>query len=168
MVAMLPEHSLSVRSVFGVGSTFSIELPLTNNPPPRGAAASSKLDDSLPLLAGLYVLLVEDDALVMQATSALFDAHGILYEAYDSYEHFFEQAVKLERIPDVLLSDFRLPNGKTAVDVVQHAHTLFHDIPAIIISGEISDMSELSTLSNTTLLRKPLMPIELLQALVLE
>lgn len=165
MVSMLPGHVLSVNSRHGEGSAFGITLPRSNGWVVRDVGVFPADCDAIDAM-GLYVLLIEDDTLVRESTCALFHSHGVLHEAYDSYEAFASQVALLEREPDVLLSDFRLPAGRTAIDVVKHGRSLFPDIAVVVFSGEIGDFSGLRELPRVNFLRKPLAPEALLGAIV--
>jgi two-component sensor histidine kinase len=165
MVASMPEHAIEVTSDFGQGSRFRLTLPLSRSPLgpdfPRPLVPLQATSD----LCQCYVVLVEDDKLVLQATLALFDVMGLRYEAYDSYEQFFNGIGHIERIPDVLLSDFRLPNQKTAVDVIALARQHFPEISVVVFSGEVGLAESHDSLPDVTIVAKPLSPHDLLQAI---
>ena len=110
ILPLLDAHRLDMNSVEGKGTRFSLEVPRTSDPPAWTAEATGRSAASLQL-AGLYVLYVEDDALVRNSTTSLFEAHGVLYEDVASVRKLEERLPTLERMPDVIVTDYRLPDG---------------------------------------------------------
>jgi CheY-like chemotaxis protein len=115
-------------------------------------------------LEGKYVLLVEDDPLVSEATRALLLAWGVQVDSAPSVEAFEKLVANLERYPDAVITDFHLPNGRTAVDVMRlvKAHCTRESTgkhaPVLMVSGETSlpEARELAGISTT--LAKPVSP----------
>lgn len=165
MLALLPGHAIKVRSAIGEGSSFSLTLPVSESPPACEAVRQALPGEAQTSLQNCYVILVEDDALVRHSTLALLDALNVRHDAYDSYESFVAGAAKLERIPDVVLSDYRLPDNRTAIDVIEHARALFPSIGALVFSGEMGLAEATAGLPDVVFLCKPLPPEELLQAI---
>lgn len=165
MLALLPDHSLQIESSPGQGSIFTLICPRSSAAAlPAGSADLAGFDSRSNPLAGRYVLLVDDDPLVLQSTAALFDAVGARYEAFDSLGSMADAIERIERDPDVLLTDYRLPNGHTGLDVLLLARRHFPDIGGVIFTGESADLPELSSIERLQVLRKPLAPTALLRA----
>lgn len=164
MVANLTGHSIEVHSRLGKGSCFSLSLPISV-PPLQEAARQIILSETPVDLKHCYVILVEDDALVRQSTEAVFAAVGLRYESYDAYESFCAGVSELERIPDAIVSDFRLPNQHTAIEVIAYARQLFPNIGSVVFSGEIGLSEARSSLPDAVLVGKPLPPNDLLRAI---
>jgi len=165
MIANLAGHSIEVDSQLGRGSCFSLTMPISALPPQQELMRQVVFSETTAELKHRYVILVEDDTLVRQSTEAVFDAAGLRYESYDAYESFFAGVTELERIPDAIVSDFRLPNQRTAIDVIAYARLLFPDIGSVVFSGEIGLSEARSSLPDTILVGKPLPPNELLHAI---
>jgi CheY-like chemotaxis protein len=110
------------------------------------------------------VLYVEDDVLVRNSTISMFEEHRILYEAFSSLDGMEDRLRSLERVPDLLIADFRLPDGHTAEDVVRMVdRTLAVTLPIIVISGEALSAEQQNRLGAaptrpTRFLRKPVAP----------
>lgn len=164
LVSLLPDHGLRVRSWLGEGSTFVLEMPRTDASLPDVTREAVQALD-VGVLAGRYVVLVEDDDLVRHATAHLLGIIGILCDAYDSFEQFDRSLDVMERVPDVVLSDFRLPNGRSALDVGQALRELDVQVPLVVFSGEATDLSRLPGLESVPILRKPLTVEKLVQTL---
>jgi signal transduction histidine kinase len=158
IMPLLSEHRLDMRSRPGKGTRFSLEVPLADGeagleapPVAPGQAATD--------LAGTYVLYVEDDALVRKATGALFDSREILYEAYGSFGELEAALPSLERTPDLLITDYRLPDGRTAADVVRATTRAFDGpLPLLVVTGEMGAIGEEEWIGAGRVLRKPVAP----------
>jgi signal transduction histidine kinase/CheY-like chemotaxis protein len=156
IIPLLPEHRLDMRSREGVGTRFSLELPYS-----RAAASTVPRHEPTrppgPMdLSGFYILYVEDDAMVRRSATALFDTLDMRYEAYASYDDLAAAVPELERIPDLLITDFRLPDGRTAKDVVQLTSEAFDTVlPLIVITGEMQAFEEGDWIGEGRILRKP-------------
>lgn len=155
LTALLPDHGLNIRSEIGRGSTFSLDMPYSDACIPELSQSSVQSMD-VDSLAGLYIVLVEDDELVRRATARLLELIGIHCEAYNSFEQLDRGLLNMERIPDVVLSDFRLPNGRSAIDVREAVNEFSGGIPLVVFSGEAMDLSTLPGLHSVPVLRKPL------------
>lgn len=162
ILPLLSEHRLDMRSAAGKGTRFSLEVPRVDaadaDDPARatGAAAS-------PDLAGTYLLYVEDDPLVRRATAALFETNQILFESYGSYRELEAALPTLERVPDLLVTDYRLPEGRTARDVVKAAARQFEtQVPVLVVTGEMTSFRRGTWLGSGKVLRKPVAPESLI------
>jgi signal transduction histidine kinase len=164
IVPLLAEHRLDMRSRIGKGTRFSLELPRVAAPAEaRAAPQPVPAAAPMPDLAGTYVLYVEDDALVRKATVALLEANGILHEAYASYADFAAALPALERTPDLLITDYRLPGGRTARDVVKAAKAAFDaPLPLLVVTGEMGPIGRGRWIGSGRVLRKPVAPEALL------
>ena len=156
IVHLLEGHRLDMRSAEGVGTRFSIEVPRTDAPLDIGKVDEHPVADPIVNVEGLYVLYVEDDPLVRKSTEALFQAHGILFEAIGSVDRLRGLLSTLERLPDVIVTDYRLPNECTAVDVIRMVEEESKTkIPTIVVTGEAADIGDAAELEGVRILRKP-------------
>jgi two-component system, sensor histidine kinase len=160
MIELLPGHRLELNSVQGQGTRLAITLPWADSASARPAATAeaASLAAAWPAapadaLRGVYVLYVEDDDLVRSATCALFEAYGLLYEAASSLAHLRSLLQDIERRPDLVISDYRLPGGKTAADVAEMVHQSDPDVPMLILTGE--GLQDEPRTPHWTTLRKP-------------
>ena len=167
MLTLLPDHRLTVRSELGVGSCFAFEVPCSavgDSSPARSVAMSDDSSRADGLLRGVRVLYVEDDDLVRMATVALLGSHGAECFEAASVADLERLLPQLGQAPNLILSDYRLPDGKTADDVIAAAERVFGQLPILIITGEptIQERRE----PNRYHLHKPLSPRALVQALI--
>ena len=153
-----------MRSIEGQGTRFSLDIPRSDEARDRTVTKESQQTAILKDLGGLYAIYVEDDALVRASTEALFEEYGILYEAVGSMQELRERLALMERLPDVVISDHRLPGGWTAKDVAEivSGH-LGATIPVVIITGEV--MTHATELAGAQVLAKPVAPEALLAAI---
>lgn len=158
IMPLLAEHRLDMRSREGRGTRFSLEVPRVEMISASEAPGAIVVADAPPDLAGTYVLYVEDDALVRKATAALFEANHILHETFASYAELAAALPTLERIPDLLVTDYRLPDGRTARDVVRAATRAFDGpLPLLVVTGEMGAVGG-KWLGAGRVLRKPVAP----------
>jgi two-component system CheB/CheR fusion protein len=170
-LGVLLDHRIQVHSTLGKGSVFAIEVPLA----PGDAAVPSadlKLDTIGGPVAGEprrngVVLVVEDDPNVLEALELLLrDEDYIVAAATDGVE-----ALKLigrgALQPDVILTDYNLPNGMNGLEVTLKLRERLHvDIPAIILTGDISTDTLRDIAVETVIqLNKPVNNGELLAAI---
>jgi CheY-like chemotaxis protein/two-component sensor histidine kinase len=165
IVDLLPEHRLAVRSVEGQWTRFSLEAPRHRGAIelPRvglAAAGSDRIFDEL------YAFYIEDDETSTVATTALLSDAGILLEVAASVAEMEVALRDCERRPDLVISDFRLPEGKTAVDVAQIFRARWDEkIPVLVLTGDTMPPSPELIGGATIVLRKPTAPENILNAI---
>ena len=164
MLALMPDHAIHPRSTVGQGTTMHLDLPYGDE------AALIPAPHDLPeagagSLRGLYVLLVEDDDLVRRSTAALLSTHGVLHEAAASVEELAALLPKLERVPDLVLTDLQWPepwNVQTLMGLVNHH---FGPVPCVVMTGDKVAVDQLTTLRVSAMLLKPVSTSALLGAI---
>ncbi|MEA3040972.1 MAG: two-component system, sensor histidine kinase [Sphingomonadales bacterium] len=156
IMPLLSEHRLDMRSRQGKGTRFSLEVPLAGEDAAAADATPAATGDAAPDVAGIYVLYVEDDPLVRRATAALFESREILYEAYASFAELAAALPSLERTPDLVITDYRLPDGRTARDVARATARAFDStLPLLVVTGEMGAIGGGKWLGSGRVLRKP-------------
>ena len=156
IIPLLGEHRLDMRSREGIGTRFSLELP-HGDPVPDAQLHVEVTRPPGPVdLSGLYAFYVEDDAMVRLSTVALFDTLGLRFEVFASLGELEAALPAIEREPDLLISDYRLPDNRTAEDVVAAVKIAFDaSPPLIVITGEMLPFSYAEWLGQGRILRKP-------------
>lgn len=152
-------HRVTLVSRPGHGSTFSIDVPpgaagLIRPPAPAAPPGLTPAD--------ALVLLIDDEPAILRGMAELFDNWNIdLIVAHSAgeAEHWLDS---LERIPDVIVSDYRLPDDD-GLDVVARLREKFgRDLPAIIVTGDTApDTLRRITQAGLPILHKPLHPAKL-------
>ncbi len=141
-LAALLHHRVRVRSYPGRGSVFTIEVALaTGGTPPAPELQPEVVDfvapaDARPTGA---ILVVEDDPELSDILELLLkDAGHRAMTAPDGVAALGLVARGTFR-PDLILADFNLPNGMNGLQFVAKLRgQLHHDIPAVILTGDIS------------------------------
>ncbi|WP_438392238.1 ATP-binding response regulator [Caballeronia sp. DA-9] len=163
VVSMLEEHRIELKSTEGRGSRFSLEMPICGSP--LGDTAPRARGDTADYLEvpleGLYVVLVEDDSLVRASTEALLVQWGVLFDSASSFEEFEQILGSIERYPDLIITDFRLRDEKTAREVAKlGAVTLGRRCPFLVVTGEPA-ATIVPLACDHDVLSKPVSPAEL-------
>jgi len=164
IMQLLKEHRIDMRSTEGRGTRFSLDIPRADEVCGRTVPKALPQTTIPKDVAGLYVMYVEDDALVRTSTEALFQEYGILYEAVGSMQELKERLAMMQRPPDLVITDHRLPDGWTAENIIDAMSAHFEvELPAIIVTGEVT--TDLAECAGAQLLVKPVAPEVLLAAI---
>jgi signal transduction histidine kinase len=158
-MAELMNLTIEADSRLGAGSVFTIgALPLLDGAK-RPVEIPSRFMASAPI-AGMEIILVEDDPDVLAATKEMLDAWGCKVSAFTAIPEKIDEF-------DLIITDYDLGEGKTGADciaVIRQANRW--PIPAIIITGhdegritrEVDDL-------DISVLKKPARPAELRSAI---
>jgi signal transduction histidine kinase len=155
----LLKHSVGVASTVGKGSRFYVSVPMA---PKRvsfqttAAAGTARFDS----LAGKLIVVIDDDPLVLDSTGGLLRSWGCRVIAAESDQDALAQRASK---PDLIISDYRLRNGRTGIDAIARLREAFgSDIPAFLISGDIlPERLQDAQKNGYQLLHKPLAPMSL-------
>lgn len=160
-------YLLELRSLPGRGSCFSVTLPLVPPPAqlPHGTlpapAAAPEPSDAYNTLQGRKVLLLEDDPLGGAAEQHLLQGWGCTVQTVDTADAAM-QCVRQGFVPDLLISDFRLPGGHDGLDAIAMVRAEVGPIPACLVSGDTDpSVREQATTQGIPLLQKPARPAKL-------
>ena len=165
--ARLLGHTVSVKSVPGRGSCFSIELPLALPPAPQGTL-EEQTATPLRNLQGVRLLVIDDDVLVAEAMHMMLSSWGCDVTVASGIDEAFVR-LRAGKNPHLILSDYRLRAGENGLDAVR----LLRDeakscIPACLMSGDVqSNLPNLCRDSGVHFLQKPVRPA-ILQNLILQ
>ena len=164
IMQLLKEHRIDMRSIEGQGTRFSLDVPRSDEIREPRMTKEPPQTAILKDVEGLYVIYVEDDALVRASTEALFQEYGILYEAVGSMQELRERLPLIERLPDLVITDHRLPGGWTAKNIIdlvsEHIDT---KVPVVVVTGEVTTC--LTECPGAEILAKPVAPEALLFAI---
>jgi CheY-like chemotaxis protein len=155
-LAALLGHRVTVESVVGEGTAFTVTLP-------RVALAATKADTGAGTGAASSrgtILIVDDEMAVAHATSLLLELEGFDVRVANGKEEALRHVAAVA--PDVILSDYHLRGVETGADVVAAVRVqLKRNVPAIFVTGDTSKIAN-AKLGNATLLSKPTKVDELL------
>lgn len=159
-IAALLGHRIDLRSTPGKGSMFAVELPMGKAL--RGLQkpdAPKQVDDRL---VGALVLVVDDDTLVQQGMRGLLTGWGCHVINAGTAAEAVAEIDGAERLPDVCICDYRLPDGN-GIQVVERLHVCASEvIPAVLISGDTApEVLNEARKVGYPLLHKPVRPAKL-------
>lgn len=171
LIALLPGHQLRIHSEVGRGTTVSVTLPRMAEASSAALARGFEVESAsmsrpdVDLLRGRYVLVIEDDPLVRLSLCTLLQDYGARLESYSDYLSAVKGIQSLERQPDAVISDFSLPDGATAIDVMTELNASWPGTPMMILSGESDNLSDKPGLEHVLCITKPADSAHLLASL---
>jgi len=158
-ICRILDHPLAVSSVNGDGTTFTVEVPLGQK---IEKAEPEKPDVSPRGNHEIVALFVDDDPAILNAITTLLNLVGIQMHSASSGDEALAHVEAGVR-PDILISDYRLPdyNGVEVVRRVRSATV--DDLPSVLLTGDTS-MNEIekANLDNCAVLHKPFDPDQLI------
>lgn len=151
---------VQVRSEPGVGSTFSFSIP---------AGDAAQLVQPFVITHSQYdlservVALVEDDQDIRELSLDLMEQWGCKVVAGEYAEDVMRKLDVAGLRPDLLVCDYRLPHGMTAIHVIKRMRELWGgELPALVLTGDTAreTLNEIHD-SGAILLHKPIAPVRL-------
>ena len=145
--------SVNVESSPGKGSSFFVDVP---------AGAISDIEATEPeqpqilTATGGRVLIVDDEAAIVDATSLLLEMEGFDVVSAASLDEVKAGIKNMTNAPDLLVTDFHLRNGETGAAVIAAVRERFDSkIPVILLSGDTSNRIALEEFDDITFFTKP-------------
>ena len=159
---------IAFESTLGKGSCFRVTLPLVavHNASPAPSAEPAM---TIAASAESVVLVVDDDALVLEGMSGLLASWGCRVTTFASAGAALAGASTWAgRRPDLIIADYSLPEGHSGLDLIAALHGVFGaEIHAFLVSGDTSpDRLREVRGSGFHLLHKPVSPMALRAMLV--
>ncbi|HZF55229.1 MAG TPA: GAF domain-containing protein [Polyangiaceae bacterium] len=125
----------------GQGATFRVALPVrdqkerVSEPGSRRAPQRPAVPSPLASVAGLKVLVVDDELDARELLTALLEANGAIVEAAASASDAMAAVDRFE--PDVVLSDIGMP-GEDGLSFMKRLRALGSTVPAVALSAYAS------------------------------
>ena len=153
---------IDLRSVPGRGSVFKVRLPLGVRPP-VDVARKKKATTAPGDLSGRVIVVVEDEAAVLEGMRVLLEGWGAEVIAGASIRETMEEVEPLGRAPDLIVADYGLRDGNVGTQAIAALRERFKSqIPAIIVSGSTTPAHvDEAKAMDAHLLLKPVMPAKL-------
>ena len=130
-------HPLRVESTQGRGSRFELTLPRAE-PDAAEPARDLRSARSIETLAGLVVVVVEDDLEVQDAMRTLLEGWRcrpvVCSGSAEALRLLEERGLK----PDAVLADYRLAGAETGLQAIARLCERHGDLPAAIVTGEVN------------------------------
>ena len=139
IVGILPKHTMSFWSVEGRGSRFSLYAPISQMAPVH--EINDRKDGArTSILKGKYVMLCDDEPTVLEGLRRLFLSAGALVDTAESMTGFEAIFADDGRVPDIIVTDIRLRDGSTGIEVANRIRQHFAwagTLPVAFITGEL-------------------------------
>jgi Na+/proline symporter/signal transduction histidine kinase/CheY-like chemotaxis protein len=161
-IARMLDLPVRLSSLPDAGATFSVLVP-------RVAAAAVPVASPPELQAaplgdaGSFVVCIDNEARVREAMAALLSGWGCKVAVTANEEEAAQCVAGTGRVPDLLLADLHLDDGRDGVNVIQSLrHVWGHMVPAAIITADRDPTLRLRTRAcKIELLHKPVKPASL-------
>ncbi|MBY6265776.1 hybrid sensor histidine kinase/response regulator [Azospirillum sp. 412522] len=176
--AALLGHAVEVRSLQGRGSVFAISVPVVGT---ERLPAPAPVQDADPVEAGdRLILVVEDDPIQRDAVRLLLESWDYRVMVADEGESALalfggdkggmppqDGAAPARPVPDLIVSDFRLPGRLTGVQTVATVgERLGRPVPGLILTGDTApERIREAVATGCRLLHKPVSPEALRHAI---
>ncbi|MDI9246804.1 PAS domain-containing hybrid sensor histidine kinase/response regulator [Marinobacter sp. CHS3-4] len=161
-ISNMLDHPVNVRSVQGIGSVFSITVPLavperTEATPKQQNVASRRVSS----LGGLKVLCIDNDPSILHGMTALLANWDCDIKTAESLEAA-RNKLENER-PDIILADYQLDDNQNGLDAMDSIRKeLDMNIPGILITGYMApEVREDAINRGYQVLYKPVKPAAL-------
>lgn len=160
LLAELLQLKLEVRSIPGKGSCFGVVVPLADHVP--APVREHHIQPAHSSRAAGTILLIDDDEAVLDSTSLFLEMQGfhLLVARTPAEAH----AALQQTTPDLIITDYGLAQEETGIDLLRKIRRdLGKNIPALIITGDMSLQRPADLHDNVEIVCKPVDPQLLLQ-----
>jgi signal transduction histidine kinase len=136
--AGLLDVDIGVASRPGRGSRFELSLPALPGTVASGIAAGTAQADN-PSLAGVFVLVVDDEPINREVTAALLAQWGCLVASAASADEATQELTRHLRAPDAIVTDFSLGPGANGVELIRQVRVqCAQAIPALVVTADVA------------------------------
>lgn len=162
-LCVLLDIELELASAPGRGTVFTLSMPAGHpkaNKPSYSAA-------SAPDIAGLHVVVVDDERTILRGLKMLLGDYGCQVTIGESSSDAISAARKVTRPPDIIISDLRLRGDGDGVDVIHTIRAEFDArLPALLVTGDTDRTAvERAASAGLRLMYKPLAPHQLVKTI---
>ncbi len=154
---------VSVRSHYGRGSCFDFRVARCS-PAAQQMVARQPVSPGFALpLENALVAFIDDDEAILGAMVEVFDHWGVALAVGEDAEQVRAELEELGRKPDIILSDYRLRDGRTGIDAIRTLREAFgQNIAAALLTGDTApDTIQAINACHLAVLHKPLKPAKL-------
>ncbi len=156
--------TIHLESTPGQGSTFTLDIPAGN----RQQLPIVDTDEWDNKLDGMRILVVDDDPVVLEAILSLLQVWGCRVTAAESLTDLLEQGKDLQRPPDLLICDYRLPGPRNGIEAATEVRSAFDpELPVLLITGDTDPTLRAQIVQQGfRLLDKPVKPAQLRKVMI--
>ncbi len=158
----LLQHPLTLDSIVGAGSRFTLTVPLAEAQPQAAASANDGQPASFSPGAQLIVV-IDDDPLAREGLATLLRTWGFRVVSADSDQAALAALAEIGSRPTLIIADYQLKDGRTGIEAIEQMHDRCRErIPAFLISGDTApDVLREVQASGYHMLYKPVTPMAL-------
>ncbi len=155
------DHRIDLRSVPGLGSRFSVEVPRSNAAVAAQAAREAPAEDRSQL-RGTTVLCIDNEPKVLDGMDALLGGWGCRVLKAPDVETAIAAVAESQAAPNGLLVDYHLDQGNGLDAIAELRQRFGADLPAILITADRSPLvRDQARERDVQVLSKPLKPAAL-------
>ncbi|MER8432734.1 ATP-binding response regulator [Mesorhizobium caraganae] len=157
-------HPVTFSSKVGRGTIFHIDVPVGIGASADAIASLAEMERPRGYgLFGTKVLLVENDADVLQAMTSLLERWQCLVRAATSTEDALSLLGDTDWVPDIVIADQHLDDGDLGTATIAEVRDyLGRAVPALIVTADSSEaVVKAARAAGIELMRKPLKPAQL-------
>jgi signal transduction histidine kinase len=127
-------YEISLASELGRGSAFSFEVPVAA--PAEGGEPKAAVTRRRADLSGRLVVVIDDEVAIVDGMKLLLSGWGADVIGSTTGEDVVAAVHVRERIPDLIIADYRLAGGTVGTGVIERLRReLDPEIPAILVTG---------------------------------
>ncbi|MZI94211.1 response regulator [Vibrio sp. CAIM 722] len=159
-IAQVLHHDIAMRSWVGKGSVFSVTMDKAQAPEP--IAFTPETNESVHNVEYLRVLCVDNESAILDGMRELLERWGCeVKTALNLVDSL--QVLEEQWRPNVILSDYRLDDGRTGLEVLQQFRLrLGDDFSGVIISADrTTEILEAVKIHGFRFIAKPVKPLKL-------
>ncbi|WP_373503060.1 NahK/ErcS family hybrid sensor histidine kinase/response regulator, partial [Aestuariivirga sp.] len=164
-MAKVLEAPLTLRSAQGKGSTFAVDVPVTEAINPAVLKKQRKVQP--PALAGAFrVLVIDNERRIVEGMEVLLTGWGNTVHTAAGLDEALAVLAATEGKFDMILADYHL-NNEDGISVIRALRTRARrHIPAVLITADRTPaVADLAVAHDVHLLRKPVKPAALRAAM---
>jgi len=152
-IANLLEMPTFVRSRYGRGSLFSIEIPMGEAEQEQLPESDSPESVNREVFVNLVVWIVDDDVDILEGLQLQLESWGCITRTFETPEQIQALMDKGIEMPDLLISDLRLRDHRSGIEVID---MVGETVSTILITGDTGpvELQEISK-AGIPLLHKP-------------
>ncbi len=161
-IADMLGHAVSVHSVHGRGSVFSIQLPRGRDIP-RDRRLEGPLKRNDDPLDGLRVLVVDNEKSILEGMKTLLEDWGCDVLTGVDTQHALSALTRAEVHPDIAIVDFHITPEENGVLCMKELRDVTGpDLPGVVVTADRTEaVKALVRKNGMFLLNKPLRPARL-------
>lgn len=153
---------LQLVSAPGVGSTFTLTLPLLGKKTPSREAPTTPSTNS----EGMVILLIDDEKDIRESMSLLLESWGHTVHCAADGNEAIAVLMELPAIPNLFIVDNRLSDSERGENLIPLLRDEINfTVPAVLITGDVSGLAHLKEEDNIKLLTKPVEPKQIKQVI---